>query len=179
MRTKVVIVNPDGPIELRRGRDTLWESRGLKVIDQQGRLFGLINVLDLIVLLACLILGYMGVMLYGAVRDEKATVVGIVPQWTYSDQTTEVLVVMDNNEIITGASGVLLSCVGGKRMDVRTTYDKRRRKYVGVMVLKGTPCGRYRLELTVTTMDVLGRRSVQRLLPADELLIVDRPEWEK
>jgi len=109
MRTKVVIVNPDGPIELRRGRDTLWESRGLKVIDQQGRLFGLINVLDLIVLLACLILGYMGVMLYGAVRDEKATVVGIVPQWTYSDQTTEVLVVMDNNEIITGASGVLLS----------------------------------------------------------------------
>jgi hypothetical protein len=131
------------------------------IIDEKGRLFGLINLLDLLVLLAGLLAVYIGVSAYLAVRKPPLSILGITPESVQEGQTAEVALKLKNErQLVSAAVSLLPENFVGEAARFEARVKKADRNQISFTLPPTLKSGQYRVQLEVVTMDVLRRQSV-------------------
>ena len=131
----------------------------IAIIDEKGKLFGLINLLDLIVLFSLLVLLYLGSSAYLALKTSVPQIVDFSPKQINNEKASKVILILKNDRRI-GSAKVTMIPYGfaGERIHPSTSFDKRKRNEVTVSIPAGVSPGNYLVELELAVLDVLNRQ---------------------
>ncbi len=131
----------------------------IAIIDEKGKLFGLINLLDLIVLFSLLVLLYLGSSAYLALKTSVPQIVDFSPKQINNEKASKVILILKNDRRI-GSAKVTMIPYGfaGERIHPSTSFDKRKRTEVTVSIPAGVSPGNYLVELELVVLDVLNRQ---------------------
>jgi len=105
----------------------------LVFIDEKGKLFGLINLLDLIVLFSVLVLLYLGSSAYLALKTSVPEIVDFSPRQIGNEKVYNVILTLKNNRRI-GSAKVTMIPHGfvGEKIYPATFFEKRKRNELKV-----------------------------------------------
>jgi len=145
------------------------------IIDEKGKLFGLINLLDLIVLIALLVLVYLGSSAYLALKTSDPQLVDFSPKQINNEKANKVTLVLKNDRIIGSAKITMIPHgFAGAKIQLPTTFDKRNRNQVTVVVPADAAPGSYLFELELAVSDVLNRQSSNLLRLATPIAVMQK-----
>ena len=144
----------------------------LVFIDEKGKLFGLINLLDLIVLFSVLVLLYLGSSAYLALKTSVPEIVDFSPRQINNEKASKVILILKNNRRIGSAKFTMIPHgFVGERIHPSTSFDKRKRNEVTVSIPAGISPGNYLFELELVVLDVLNRQSLNVIHFANPIAI--------
>ncbi len=131
----------------------------LVFIDEKGKLFGLINLLDLIVLFSVLVLLYLGSSAYLALKTSVPEIVNFSPRQIGNEKASKVILILKNDRRIGSAKFTMIPHgFAGERIHPPASFDKRKRNEVTVSIPAGLAPGNYLFELELVVLDVLNRQ---------------------
>lgn len=131
----------------------------LVFIDEKGKLFGLINLLDLIVLFSVLVLLYLGSSAYLALKTSVPEIVNFSPRQIGNEKVSKVILILKNDRRIGSAKFTMIPHgFAGERIHPPASFDKRKRNEVTVSIPAGLAPGNYLFELELVVLDVLNRQ---------------------
>jgi len=148
------------------------------LIDEKGRLFGLINLLDLIVLAVLLILIYLGISSYIALKVGVPKLLDFSPKEIYSDKGGALVINLRNERFISSAYVRLIpQNFTGETKQFQTFPDKREKEKIIVPIPPGLTPGKYTVEVQIGTLDVFRRQSIYETGLSETFLTVtqERP----
>jgi Domain of unknown function (DUF4330) len=142
------------------------------IIDDKGRLFGLINLLDLTLLIGAVILLYMGATVYVVFVQPEVTIQNMAPKKLMVGETHSIELTLINEKRLESATVQLIpKGFKGKVVKLAGRVDKRNRKWVGFTVPAAIQPGQYQLELEVVTTSIFNRKSVHKGIKEKEQLL--------
>lgn len=144
----------------------------LMFIDEKGKLFGLINFLDLIVLFSVLVLLYLGSSAYLALKTSVPEIVDFSPRQIGNEKASKVILILKNDRRIGSAKFTMIPHgFAGERIHPPASFDKRKRNEVTVSIPAGISPGNYLFELELVVLDVLNRQSLNVIHFANPIAI--------
>ncbi|MBW7995581.1 MAG: DUF4330 domain-containing protein [Candidatus Glassbacteria bacterium] len=136
----------------------------MKLIDEKGRLFGLINLLDLAVILGVLAALYVGISSWVAISQPRLQALGIRPAKISSGAPAKVTVKLDNKRYLLSARLHLIpKSFKGKTVLLDGKIPFNVRDSVLFNVPADLQAGTYETVLEAVTMDVFRRQSTYTL----------------
>ncbi|MBN2288468.1 MAG: hypothetical protein JXQ83_03980 [Candidatus Glassbacteria bacterium] len=143
------------------------------IIDEKGRLFGLINLLDLVLLIGAVILLYLGVSVWLIYRQPLLVMKDISPRQLEAGETPTATLSLVNEKRLTSARVRLIPKDSqGQAIELNGTTNKRVRDIVLFDVPAGLQPGQYTLELEAETEDLLYRRKQYTTRQNEQVLTV-------
>ncbi|MCE5271893.1 DUF4330 domain-containing protein [bacterium] len=147
------------------------------IIDEKGRLFGLINVFDLCVLVTLLLMIYLGVSALIAVRQTPIEIVSVTPDNALAGQNPEIDVQINNTKYIKSCQVRLVPVdFQGETYQYEGQLHLAARDHIYFMLSPKMAPGKYRVELELIVQDNFRRNSVVLAQPEDKILTLTRPE---
>ncbi len=147
------------------------------IIDEKGRLFGLINVFDLFVLAALLVILYLGSAALIAVRQTKVEIVSVTPDNVLFGQNPEIDVQIKNTKFIVVCQVRLIPVdFQGETYQYSGELHLAARDHIYFKTMPSMAPGRYRVELELTLQDNFRRTSVVLVQPEDKILTLAEPQ---
>ncbi len=152
----------------------------MKLIDDKGRLFGRINLLDLAVMIGILAVLYVGVSAWTALRQQPMLLLEITPSRITSGKPVKVTVKLQNERYIQSARLHLISDQPGAATTTLSGVVRPSvRDQAAFTIPADLPAGNYSLELETQVLDVFHRQSLQtvrnaklKLVVADEVIAI-------
>lgn len=152
----------------------------MKLIDDKGRLFGRINLLDLAVMIGVLAVLYVGVSAWIALRQQPMLLLEITPSQITSGKPVKVTVKLQNERYIQSARLHLISDQPGAATTTLSGVVRPSvRDQAAFTIPADLPAGNYSLELEAQVLDVFHRQSLQtvrnaklKLVVADEVIAI-------
>ncbi len=131
------------------------------IIDEKGRLFGLINLLDLVLLIGAVILVYLGVTVYLIYRQPVLAMEEINPKQMMVGESPRVTLTLVNERRL-GLARVRLipKDFQGEVVQLNGEIEKRVRDLVVFTVPPALQPGQYQVELEVVTLDLFNRQAI-------------------
>lgn len=146
------------------------------IIDEKGRLFGLINLLDLVLLIGVVILLYLGATVYLIYRQPVLTMKDITPKQIEVGQSQLFTLTLANEKRLAAARVRLIpKDFQGGMVQLGGRTDKRRRNMVTFTVPPEVQPGQYQIELEVVTVDIFNRQALYTTRSDKQVLTV-QPE---
>ena len=145
------------------------------IIDEKGRLFGLINLLDLILLIGVVILLYLGASVYLIYRQPVLTMKGITPKQIEVGQSQLCTLSLANERVLKAARIRLIpKDFQGRTVQLEGRADPRgvTRDVVTFTVPPEVQPGQYQIELEVVTMDIFTREALYTTRRDEQLLTI-------
>jgi len=143
------------------------------IIDEKGRLFGLINLLDLVLLIGVVILLYLGATVYLIYRQPVLTMKDITPKQIEVGQSQLFTLTLANERRLAAARIRLIpKDFQGGMVQLEGRTDKRRRNIVTFTVPPEVQPGQYQIELEVVTEDIFNRRALYTTRSDEQVLQV-------
>lgn len=150
------------------------------IIDEKGRLFGLINVFDLFVLTALLAMVYLGISLAVALRDPSLEITAFAPEQIQKGAVTPVELNLRNaRQIESGLVRLIPADFAGETFQVTPEVTKSVRNKVYFTPPPEMPPGRYTVEIELVTSDALLRTSRFVARMTDKFLNVIQPDVDR
>jgi len=147
------------------------------IIDEKGRLFGIINVFDLFVLVLLLIGIYLGVAALIAVRQTPLEIVSITPDQVMSGQGAEIGLQIKNRKVTkSGRVRLIPADFQGETLQLEVYTNYGIRDNVKFKLSPDVRPGRYRVELELLTQDSFRRNSIVLAQPEDKFLKLEQAE---
>jgi len=147
------------------------------IIDEKGKLFGLINLLDLIVIISLLVLLYLGSSAYLALKTSTPQLVDFSPKRINNEKANSVTLVLKNDRRIGSAKVTMIPHrFEGERLQPRTSIVKAKRNEITVSIPAGAAAGNYLFELELVVFDALNRQSTHVLNFSKPLVIEQEKE---
>ena len=146
------------------------------IIDEKGRLFGLINLLDLILLIGVVILLYLGATIYLIYRQPVLTMKGITPKQIEVGQSQLCTLSLANERVLKAARIRLIpKDFQGGMVQLEGQADHRgvTRDVVTFTVPPEVQPGQYQIELEVVTMDIFTREALYTTRSDEQILTVN------
>jgi len=148
----------------------------VKFIDDKGRIFGLINLLDLLVLAVLAIVLYLGISTFIALKQPPVLALGITPSQIEAGKPAPAVIQLDNKRIIQGAELLLIpESFSGSTTILTGQTPQIEQNRINVTIPGDLLPGQYRLELQTMVMDVLRRKSTWRVPVPVPLLVTPAP----
>ena len=133
------------------------------IIDSSGRLFGLINLFDLFIIIAAILVTYMGVTYYVVFTRPAISLQDMAPKQLVVGETPFIDLTIINEKRIESAKVKLISQgFEAPIIELAGRTDKRNRNWVGFNVPAVIQSGQYMVELDVTTISILNRKSLYK-----------------
>ena len=149
----------------------------MKLIDEKGRLFGRINLLDLAVIIGALAVLYVGASAWIALRQDPLAITGLEPSQITTGKPVNIAVNLQNERYINSARLHLISDQPGAETTIITGKVLPSVRHQATFSIPADlPAGNYSLAIEAQLMDVFRRSSLQtigggklRLVVADEI----------
>ena len=131
------------------------------IIDEKGRLFGLINLLDLVLLIGAVILVYLGATVYLIYRQPVLAMEDISPKQMMIGESPRVTMTLVNERRLSSARVRLIpKSFQGEVVQLTGNIQKRVRDLVVFTVPPALQPGQYQVELEVVTLDLFNRQAL-------------------
>ncbi|MEA1996817.1 MAG: hypothetical protein U9N45_04235 [Gemmatimonadota bacterium] len=130
-------------------------------IDEKGRLFGLVNLLDLVFIIGLAVICYVGLSVYLALKQPPLTITGIEPQEVAVGDGAAVNLSLKNERRL-GSTYVRLIPHGfsGSTVQIEARATKRDRRMVSFGLPPDLAAGEYEIELETIASDVFNRKTL-------------------
>ncbi len=146
----------------------------MKLIDDKGRLFGLINLFDLAVMIGVLTALFVGVSAWVALRQEPVALLELKPSRITAGKPVKLTVKLRNERYLANARLHLISNQpGAKTITLNGKVNPAVRDRADFTVPADLPAGSYSPELEAQVMDVFYRSSLQTVKNAKIKLVVE------
>ncbi len=145
----------------------------MKLIDDKGRLFGRINLLDLAVIIGVLAVLYVGVAAWVALRQKPLTITGLNPARITSGKPVNITLSLQNERYI---ESIRLHLISGQPGAETTTLSGKVspsvRDHADFTIPADLMSGNYNLQIEAQLRDVFYRKSLQTAMGGKIQLVV-------
>ena len=143
------------------------------IIDEKGRLYGKINVFDLLVLIVLLVMLYLGISLALALRGPSLEITAIAPEQIQKGTVSEIELSLTNDrQVVSGQVRLVPANFTGETVQLTPTFGYGERKKLTFTPPPNLPPGQYQVELELITQDALRRKSTDVARTGEKLLSV-------
>ncbi len=165
----------------------------MKLIDDKGRLFGRINLLDLAVIIGLLAALFVGVSAWMALRQQPMALLELKPARVTTGKPVKITVKLRNERYLASARLHLISDQpGAKTITLNGKVNPAVRDQAAFTVPADLSAGSYSMELEAQVMDVFHRSSLQTVInnkiklvvaeeaveEAEEMVIEEKPVFD-
>ncbi|OGG01218.1 MAG: hypothetical protein A3F83_16400 [Candidatus Glassbacteria bacterium RIFCSPLOWO2_12_FULL_58_11] len=151
----------------------------MNIIDEKGRLFGLINLLDLIVLLGALIVLYLGISVFLVLKAPALKLVGFSPDRIEEGTSVPATAELINNRSIVSASLRLIPhSFPGETVQLTCQSSVINNKQLTFSYPQNLKPGEYEVELEIAVKDIFSRTSIHIDRLAGKFLTVEPKKIE-
>ncbi|MEA2063532.1 MAG: hypothetical protein U9P14_07540 [Gemmatimonadota bacterium] len=143
------------------------------IIDEKGRLFHLINLLDLFVLIVIAIALYLGVTIYSVYKQPRLVMTGLEPQQMQAGKPQNVTLNIVNDRLLVSARVRMVpENFTGETVQLQAKTEKRIPTQIIFTVPGKTVPGQYSLEMELVAKDNFGRQNLVTTRERKQLFIV-------
>jgi len=144
------------------------------IIDERGRLFGLINLLDLVLLIGVVIVLYFGATVYLVSKKPALTMQSLDPKQMTVGETPQFTLKLVNDRRLSSAKVKLIpKGFEGPVVVQEGRTDKRKRDVVLFSMPAAVQPGEYQIELEVTTLGFFSREHLYTTRASEQVLTVN------
>ena len=146
----------------------------MKFIDEKGKVFGLINLLDMLVLAGLVVACYLGVSTFIALKQPPMVPLGVSPEQVEAGKTTRVTVRIKNERYLLAARLYLIpQSFEGSTTILTTRIGMSERETASFKIPGDLRPGQYQLNIETEVTDVFRRKIIMRDVVPGKFVVVE------